>query len=308
MGWVSAPVAGHGRVAWIPGSVGQICGYRYQEGEGAQAGTPKCWCGVVRIAECLECGAPLCGDHIRRLSGAVYCEADRSSKDSAQRDAERLRLTAGFLEELERCLSKVSDPVERALCVAASVTAGGVEMRIKHGECRYGHRGGYVCDQFNDPPWKGPIVSRIMESVAGPSEAFGVDSAAGQYRVTAPQLFASWVFEHANATKRVIEIRRVRNFLGGYRHVGSQEVTRINNEYDMLSNGMFTLAGNGITTLTGPRERKHPNSSLRALPEAISDENLVYVLKALKIPIVEPLFLDSDVECCCVLPIRPNEP
>ena len=38
----------------------------------------KCWCGVYAIAECTDCAASLCGDHIRRPAGLVICQADLS--------------------------------------------------------------------------------------------------------------------------------------------------------------------------------------------------------------------------------------
>lgn len=63
------------------------CGTRYQEGQAA--GAPSCRCGMFAVATCTECGQPLCGDCLRRVSGHVLCVVD-AQRVHAQMDAPRL--------------------------------------------------------------------------------------------------------------------------------------------------------------------------------------------------------------------------
>ena len=132
-GSMPVPELGHGPISeWTigPTRADRICRHRYQEGEPAAAGAVKCWCGVYAIAECTACGAPLCGDHIRRLSGRGICQEDLTARKAAD-EVRRIedekeggeRQLANFLAELRSIASGLSDPIERILSVADSTRA-----------------------------------------------------------------------------------------------------------------------------------------------------------------------------------------
>lgn len=132
-GYMPVPEPGHGPVReWTIGPTRgeRICRHRYQAGEPATASAVKCWCGMYAIAECTECGAPLCGDHIRRLSGRVICQEDLAARKAAdevrriedEKDGGKREL-ANFLAELRSIASGLSDPIERILSVADSTRA-----------------------------------------------------------------------------------------------------------------------------------------------------------------------------------------
>jgi hypothetical protein len=101
----------------------RVCGNRYQDGGAAAGNTPKCWCGVYAIAECSDCGAPLCGDHIERYERRVICRYDldknqRAGREQAAEKSER-QLDI-FLARLSEISSGISDPVGKTVCIAIS--------------------------------------------------------------------------------------------------------------------------------------------------------------------------------------------
>jgi hypothetical protein len=101
----------------VAGAASLTCGFRYQEGDGAEMGTPLCECGTVRICECVICGQPLCGDHRWERDGRWLCRVDALAFDdqkAAEAEAEAEAHAATYASHIES-LSDIPDPIERFL-------------------------------------------------------------------------------------------------------------------------------------------------------------------------------------------------
>lgn len=103
----------------------QACGHRYQQAAGSAASERRCHCGFDAVAGCVECDAPLCGQHADegRRGGRVLCathaaERERESTRAEvlaqeRREAGRAAAVAEWEANAARALAAVADPTER---------------------------------------------------------------------------------------------------------------------------------------------------------------------------------------------------
>lgn len=87
--YMPAPGEHAGTVPLIPEFLTSVCGHRYQDqaappGTGS-GGIPACACGMFAVAACRECGTSLCGDHLVRWDGQVFCIAHMAALESKAR-------------------------------------------------------------------------------------------------------------------------------------------------------------------------------------------------------------------------------
>jgi hypothetical protein len=234
------------------------------------AGAPKCECGVYAIAECTDCGSPLCGDCLRRAEGRVYCKAHVREGRAAQQEARYEQKANRFIAELGGYQAKISDPVERLLCVAASLEQ----------DPQYWIR------------WRSRLLTVIEDTLSRPHPFFRIDPETPRIEITSPETFASWVFGHPRARKEIIKVAEWSRFTRHSHTVASPEAVRITPDLDdttfddqhrhikpglmLLSSGVFCR---GIYT-KGEWKRLSAQS-----PDPIAGTRIVQVALALGIPI-----------------------
>jgi hypothetical protein len=98
-----------------------VCGHRYQEGVGPALG--QCDCGVFAVATCQQCGKPLCGNHMHKWHGRIYCRTHREELAAADAKTKAIDECTAFCKELQDYGQRVSDPLLRKAVVKASFSA-----------------------------------------------------------------------------------------------------------------------------------------------------------------------------------------
>jgi hypothetical protein len=105
------PAGSFGNPTTVP--VDSECGHRYQEAPASPA--VQCACGMFAVAACVQCGEPLCGDHVVHRNDQVLC-AEHARRDAeriaAERRIERERAEQAKIDVL---MTQVEDPIERRI-------------------------------------------------------------------------------------------------------------------------------------------------------------------------------------------------
>jgi hypothetical protein len=272
-----APGPGHGPVDLEPRAVDQVCGHRYQEGTPAMAANlPKCWCGVFAIAECTECGSALCGDHIQRAGGRVYCKDHVGAARSERAAQAQSSATETLSGKLRAAMAGIGDPVERVLSLAASTASDRTLRRLSWG------RDAQLLEVFR--PFLG-------DNQPAARDAFGIDVRALKLEITDPAAFAAWAFRHPGAEHEKIIVRKFNKIIPGSHVVATEDALRITKDsqtqdfdarYPTTNPGTMLLR-TGVLSTSAHSERSIKYERTRK-PERIHGERLTEVVAALLIP------------------------